>query len=255
MTILLTGAAGRIGRVLAHAFTSAGYDVRLTDVSAPDDLPAGCEVSVADLRDFDRVRAVMSAASSVVHLGAIPHEAPFREIADNNIMTAHNVLEAARQCGVSRVVLASSIHATGFYSARETVRPSDPVRPDSFYGVSKATLEALGYLYARKCGLEVVCLRIGSFEPEASAPRHRAIWLSHRDGAQLFRAALRAPLPDERFLVAYGISDTPAHWTSHDGWDVLGYEPQDVPYGLADPDPDDLHGGPFAEEELPGKES
>lgn len=254
MTVLLTGAAGHIGSVLAPALADAGHRVRLTDVTPIDDVPRGCEAGAADLRDFDQAMAVTDGASAVVHLGGIPHEAPFPDIADNNIRTAHNVLEAARQCDVGRVVLASSIHVTGFYPARETVGPDDPVRPDTFYGVSKVALEALGYLYARKCGMEVVCLRIGSFEAEASAPRHRATWLSYGDGARLVLASLRAALPDDpegRFLIAYGTSDVPEPWMSRAGWDVLGYEPQNVPYGLPAPDLDDVHGGPFAEDELP----
>lgn len=261
MTVLLTGAAGHIGRVLAPALADAGHHVRLTDVTEVDNVPHGCEATAADLRDFDQAMTVADGTSAVVHLGGIPHEAPFPAIADNNILTTHNVLEAARQCGISRVVLASSIHVTGFYPAREEVGPDDPIQPDTFYGVSKVALEALGYLYARKCGLEVVCLRIGSFEAEARAPRHRATWLSYRDGARLVLASLRAPLPVERegpegrFLITYGMSDVPERWMSREGWDVLGYEPQDVPYGLPAPDLDDVHGGPFAEEELPERKA
>lgn len=251
MTVLLTGAAGHIGGVLAPALAREGLDVRLTDVTPIDDVPAGCTARTADLREYDQVRALTEGASAVVHLGAIPSEAPFEDIMENNIRTAHNVLEAARQCGVSRVVLASSLHATGFYPGRETVRPADPVRPDTFYGVSKVTLEALGYLYARKCGLDVVCLRIGSFEAEPSGSRHRATWLSYDDAVRLVLAALRGPLPDERFLVTYGVSDVPESWMSRDGWDIIGYEPQDVPYGLSAPDPEELQGNPFTDEDLP----
>lgn len=252
MTVLLTGAAGRVGSVLAPAFTREGLNVRLTDATPIDDVPPGYERTAADLRDFEAVRAVTTGVSAVVHLGAIPCEARFPDIMDHNIATTYNVLEAARQCRVRRVVLASSIHATGYYPAGATVRPDDPVRPDTFYGVSKVTLEALGYLYARKCGLEVVCLRIASFEREPSAPRHRATWLSHGDGVRLFLAALRAELPEKRFIVAYGTSDVPESWLSREGWDVLGYEPRDVPKGLATHDSDEVHGGEFARYELPG---
>ena len=248
MTTLVTGAAGTIGRSLAPRLAQAGLSLRLTDVTLIDEVPAGCEARSADLRDFAQVRAVTEGVAAVVHLGAIASEAPFPDIAEHNIRGSYHVLEAARRHGVARVVLASSNHVTGFYPCRHTVGPADPVKPDTFYGVSKATLEALGYLYARKHGLQVVCLRIGSFRDQPSHPRERATWLSPADAARLVRAALHAPLGEKRFLTTYGMSDNPDAWWTRHGWDTLGYQPRDTPDGdLPPPDLDDLQGGPFVD--------
>ncbi|MFB6160433.1 MAG: NAD-dependent epimerase/dehydratase family protein, partial [Haloferacaceae archaeon] len=80
-------------------------------------------------------------------------------ILENNVVGTYNVLEAAAREGVEDVVFASSIHTVGLYENdlapdlydpdfdRPVVRHDDPVRPDSFYGVSKVFGEALGRLY------------------------------------------------------------------------------------------------------------
>ncbi len=98
-----------------------------------------------------------------------------------------------------------------------------PPRPDGLYGVSKVAVEALGRLYADKFGLEVVCLRIGSLEPEPGEPRHLATWLSPRDCAGFFWAALTTP--GLTFAAPYAVSaNTRRYWELDDR---LGYHPLD----------------------------
>src|ERR1700742_3642200 len=100
MRVLITGAAGRIGSVLREGLSD--FELRLTDR----------EVDVADL---DAVRASVEGVDAVVHLAAEPNEASFDVIAGPNLHGAYNVFEACRRAGVSRVVFASSNHATGLY--------------------------------------------------------------------------------------------------------------------------------------------
>jgi uronate dehydrogenase len=125
-------------------------------------------------------------------------------------------------------VLASSNHATGF-----TTRPSSgllrevdaPPRPDTYYGVSKVAMEALGSLYADRYGLDVVCLRIGSAFPEPTTTRMLATWLSPDDTVSLVDAALRAPSPG--FAVVWGVSDNTRNWWDLTAARALGYQPAD----------------------------
>jgi NAD dependent epimerase/dehydratase family len=107
----------------------------------------------------------------------------------------HRLRGGARQ-GVRRVVFASSIHVTGFYPAGRPTSPTDPVRPDTWYGVSKVYGEAVGRLYADKHGLSVVCLRLGGFSPDPLGhPSFLSGWLSHGDAVRLFRAVVRPGHP------------------------------------------------------------
>jgi uronate dehydrogenase len=192
----------------------------------------------------------------VIHLAAITREAGFEDIFAGNITTTYSVFEAARRARVRRVVFASSHHVIGFYPRGETVGPDDPVRPDSFYGVSKVFGEALGRLYAEKYGLEVVCLRIGSFAERPTRARQLSIWLSPRDCLQLVRCCLDAPAVG--FTVVYGASANTRGWWNDDAAATLGYHPrdnaeefaaqvEDAPPGAPSRLADGLQGGSFVE--------
>lgn len=224
--LAITGAAGTIGRVLRAGLAPDAEVRRLVDLRAPAP-PAGPgeEVVLADLRDLDATTAALLDCEAVVHLAAIPHEADFEEILDGNVRTTYHVLEAARDIGVRRVVLASSNHATGFLPTSTPARPDLPPRPDTFYGVSKVTGEALGSLYADKHGLEVVCVRIGSFLERPVALRDLATWLSPGDAVRLFRACLSAP--GVGFRIVYGCSGNTRRFYDLAGAFELGYRPAD----------------------------
>ena len=113
--VLITGARGRIGTVLRPALRSGLTELRLSDLTDPDDLVAPETSFPADLEDFDAVLAAVEGVDAVVHLGAVPDEAPFATIAGPNLHGTFHVYEACRRAGVRRVVFASSNHATGMY--------------------------------------------------------------------------------------------------------------------------------------------
>ena len=99
------------------------------------------------------------------------------------------------------------------------------MRPDTFYGVSKVAGEALGCLYWERHGLKFVAVRICSFQPRPQNARHLSTWLSPRDAVQLFRWAVTAP--GVAYLTVAVISGNIRRWITPEGWDVLGYTPQD----------------------------
>ncbi|WP_207400749.1 NAD-dependent epimerase/dehydratase family protein [Actinomadura roseirufa] len=230
-TIVLTGAAGRVGTALRTPLRAEAARLVLADraplhVEGPNEV-----VHRTDLGPADAAR-IVAGADAIVHLAGVPDEAPLPELVEGNVLGTHRVLEAARRAGVPRVVLASSNRLTGWYPSTETVSAAMPPRPDGLYGVSKVAVEALGRLYADKFGLDVVCLRIGSLELRPADPRHLATWLSHRDCAGFVRAALTVPSPG--FLAAYAVSANARRF-----WELdprLGYEPQDdaASYGIPD---------------------
>src|ERR671924_674469 len=117
----------------------------------------------ADLTDREAVLRAVDGVEAVVHLGAIRTETSFDQLVGPNVLGTFNVFDAARRAGVRRVVYASSNHATGFYPVDQRLSGVEPPRPDGLYGTTKAFGEALGRMYSDRFGLEVICLRIGSF--------------------------------------------------------------------------------------------
>ncbi|MET0787910.1 MAG: NAD(P)-dependent oxidoreductase [Cellulomonas sp.] len=232
-TVVVTGAAGRIGRYLRHAdggLPARGWTPVLVDVADPGE--PFTRVDVADEDALDALTAVMAGADAVVHLAGIPHEDAWEAIRRTNIDGTYRVLEAARRAGVRRVVLASSCHAVGFYPADEVARTDRPTRPDTFYGVSKVADEALASLYADRHGLETISLRIGQCDDRPRSAFDLGIWLSPGDAVRLVDAALRGPVTGH--VVAYGISANTRGWWDLTSARALGYEPQDDAERYAD---------------------
>jgi uronate dehydrogenase len=226
--VLVTGAAGLIGTWLRGSLPERGWAVRSLDVAPIADVRPGEEQLVADVTDLAAMVDACTGATAVVHLAGIATESTWPAISHSNIEGTYATLEAARRAGVQRVVLASSNHATGYTPRPEQgllTEAEAPHRPDTYYGVSKATMEALGSLYADRYGLDVVCLRIGSAFPEPTTVRQLATWLSPTDTVGLVDAALRAPSPG--FAVVWGVSDNTRRWWDLTAARALGYESVD----------------------------
>lgn len=223
--LLITGAGGRLGTILREGLRGRFEVLRLLDVAPLSARQPGEELVTADVRDLSAVTDAMAGVDAVAHLAGIPHEDTFERILETNVVGTYHVFEAARRQGCARVVLASSLHVTGFYPAEERIGPDAPPRPDSFYGVGKAAAENLGRLYADKHGTEVVCLRIGTLAERPTTPRHLSTWLSPRDAVELFFLALTAP--NVGYTVAYGASANKRGWWDLDSAGRLGYRSAD----------------------------
>ena len=246
--VLITGAGGTIGRVLRQGLQDRVGALRLLDVAPLGTPRPGEELVTVDIRDLEAVTEAMDGVDATVHLAGIPQEDSFDRILETNVAGTYNVYEGARKQGCARVVFASSLHVTGFYDAGECISPEMPVRPDSFYGVGKACGENLGRLYADKHGLQVVCVRIGTFAERPTTPRHLSTWLSPRDAVELFWRCLVTP--DIGFTVVYGTSATRRGWWDSGPVEQLGYRPVDdaetwaSEVNSADADPTESGKGP-----------
>ena len=223
--LLLTGAAGGLGRVLRPRLKRLCRVLRASDIAAMDPAGDGEEVVVAPLENGAAVHALVAGVDAIVHLGGVSVEGPFEPILQANIVGVHNLYEAARKHGVRRVVFASSNHVTGFYRQDEVVRPSDPMRPDGHYGLSKAFGENVARFYFDRYGIESVCLRIGSSFPEPKDRRMLATWLSYDDLERLVAASLTAPVVGHS--VIYGLSDNTTRWWDNTSAAHIGYRPED----------------------------
>ena len=223
--VLITGAAGKLGRHLRATLKPCMGVLRLTDVAPMGLAEDGEEVHQLDLLNAAAVSEVMAGVDAVVHLAGIIVERPFEEILQANIVATFNVFEAARIAGVKRVVYASSCHAVGMYRRDERLDGAALHRPDSFYGLSKAFGEDIARLYYDKHGIEAACLRIGSCFEEPTDERMLATWLSRADLTRLVAACLGAPYLG--FAILYGMSANGRTWWDNSGLDHLGYRPQD----------------------------
>lgn len=258
MRILVTGAAGSIGRVVTLGLCDRDHEVIGLDlVPEPEGFTGAWHT--ADCADPDAVGAVFAheRLDAVVHLAGVPEERSLPEELTSHVITTAALLDAMVAHRVSRIVYASSNHAVG-RTPRSDLPPdallSDDAlpRPDTFYGVGKVAAEALLHLYSDRHGIDAVACRIGSFLEEPDTMRALATWLSHDDCVRMVDAALTAPSPG--FVVLYGISANSRAWWDLEPGRRLGYEPLDdaeafagrVSPRAADPDEASYVGGPFA---------
>jgi uronate dehydrogenase len=224
-TILLTGASGALGRQLTRGLGEAGYTLRLTDIAPfPDALPPGATFTAADLVDGPAIAALAAGCRTILHFGGISTDNPFDVVLGPNITGLHNVYEAAR-AAKARVVFASSNHAIGFHERTEPLDADCALRPDSFYGLSKAYGELMGGLYWDKHGVESVNIRIGSCFPEPAEARMLSTWFSYADLVRLAVRCIETPWTGK--CVIWGASANSRSFWRNDARAALGWTPQD----------------------------
>jgi nucleoside-diphosphate-sugar epimerase len=203
--VLLTGAGGALGSLVAEHLTAAAHSV------VPHDRDTG------DLRSLGHVREIVDGVDAVVHAAAIPSpkDGPDDEIFHNNVQTTYNVLDTAGRAGVSRIVYVSSASAIGLAWSHLGVSPlsvpvteEHPYVGEDVYGLSKQIGEVIAAATSRRWHTTVVSLRfpfIGTGERlRTHLSRIHAdhaidrgglwAWLDMRDAARAVLAALAVPL-------------------------------------------------------------
>lgn len=228
-TLLITGAAGRVATFLRDELAGK-YKLRLSDIKPVTDLRKNETFARADLTKLSNMLRVTKGVDAVLHLGGQAfgggnEDGAWKRTLSANIVGFRNTLEAARQNGVKRFLMASSNHAVGFYRCDQTIDHVVYPKPDSHYGVSKVFGEGLASFYADRYGMEIFCMRIGNVNPTPLDQRRLAIWISPRDMAQL--VVLGIEQPDLHFEIVYGISDNARTWYDNSNAHRLGYRPQD----------------------------
>lgn len=223
--LLLTGAAGGLGRALRERLKANCQVLRLSDRADVGAAGPAEEVVLADLADAAAVDAMVQGVQAIVHLGGVSVEGPFGPILQANILGVYNLYEAARKHGVRRVVFASSNHVTGYYRQSETINADAPPRPDGLYGVSKAFGEDLSRFYFDRYRIETACVRIGSSFPEPKDRRMLATWLSFDDLHRLITACLTTPVLGHS--IVFGMSDNAVTWWDNSRARHIGYAPKD----------------------------
>jgi nucleoside-diphosphate-sugar epimerase len=242
--VLITGGAGLIGSILIDKLSDR-YEFTSFDLKEAN----GVNSIVGDLSDLPTVESAFAGQDAIVHLAADRSaEAEWESALKNNFISTYNVFEAAKRNGAKRVVFASSQHATGgFYldepwknivdgefdklklGEYELLDETCMIRPDGYYGASKAYGEALGSYYLDYHGLSSIHLRIGwvlSKDDPTFSPFALSLWLSHGDIAQIVGLSLDT---QRKYGIYYATSDN--MWKI---WDIsrakaeLGYKPGDA---------------------------
>jgi uronate dehydrogenase len=225
-TLLLTGAAGGLGKVLRGRLKPYADVLRLSDIADLGPAQPREEITLGNLADASFVDGMVAGVDAIVHMGGVSVERPFDEILPANIQGVYNLYEAARKHGVKRVVFASSNHVIGFYRQGQVIDADVPVRPDGYYGISKAFGENLSRFYFDRYGIETVCLRIGSSFPEAKDRRMLVTWLSYDDLTHLIAQSLFTPHVGH--TIVYGASANRDSWWDNSRAAHLGFQPKDT---------------------------
>jgi NAD dependent epimerase/dehydratase len=180
--VLVTGADGFIGSHLTAALLEAGAEVTALAfydafdgygwLSELDPAQGALRQVRGDIRDADQVRALVRGQQTVFHLAALisipySYEAPSSYVA-TNVQGTLNVLSAARDAGVGRVIHTSTSEVYG--TARSTpITESHPLQTQSPYAASKAAGDLMADAFYRSFGVPVVILRpFNTFGPRQS---------------------------------------------------------------------------------------
>jgi uronate dehydrogenase len=224
--VLVTGAAGRLGRASRLPLRQAGHQLRITDMPGTALEPHPDEEALSgNLGEQSILERTVAGIDVVVHWAATSNEQAFPLILENNHRMLFELYEAARRHGVRRIVYASSNHAFGLHDTGTRLRLDAPYRADCFYGLSKVWGEELGRMYWTKHGIETVALRIGTFMnlPPRNA-RELASWLGLEDLHQLVRLAVETP--NVGFAPVWGISANTRAWYDLAEPNAIGYVPR-----------------------------
>jgi nucleoside-diphosphate-sugar epimerase len=169
--VLITGAGGNLGRVLAPALAEKGHVPVLLDYR---EIETPYEFIQGDVRDPKIMERASKAIDAIVHGAALHGIHLSRYTPDDfwnlNVTGTHNVYQAAIKNGVSKVIFCSTMgvygdsvrNREGVYTA---VTENLPMLPRDIYGLSKRLGENMAEYYYRKHGIHTICLRLGMFVP------------------------------------------------------------------------------------------
>ena len=213
MRVVVTGGTGRAGQWVVRHLAEAGHEVVNFDVAERPDLDLPAEFCRVELTNAGRVYDALFQfrPEGICHLAAnpAPHGQAQIDVFDNNVVSAHNIMQAAGDLAVSRVIYASSEMATGLLTDGtvpshipfdETERHPSP----NAYALSKYISEVIAdSLAVRHPHTSWVGLRINNVIPPDSYDRFQAEWddparskanfwsyIDARDVGTAYRAAL-----------------------------------------------------------------
>jgi len=164
--VLVTGGAGFIGSHVVDKLVAAGHRPRIFDmVPSPYHAPGEVDTYIGDLTDRDALADAMTGCQAVMHLAAV---ADVNQVALDPVFAEEvnsrgtlNVLEAARNAAVKRVIYASTIWVYNGHSAEEVDEASELSLPAHLYTATKVAGEMYCTSFAELYDVEYTILRFG----------------------------------------------------------------------------------------------
>jgi dihydroflavonol-4-reductase len=231
MRVLVTGATGFVGGAVACRLVRDGYDVRGLARPSADVarlVAAGIDVVPGDVRDPGSLALAMRGCSHVIHLAAAK-SGPSALLHDVNVRGTANVLDAAREADVQRVVFGSTLGVHGFVTG-QALDERTAARPNTPYRLSKWRAEEAVHAAHERVGAPVVIARISTVIGRGARgwlPLARGIAAGRMrligDGANsidlvpiddltdgLIRCALAPSIEGRRYVLGAGASSTMA---------------------------------------------
>ena len=233
--ILVTGSSGAVARAVCPALLARGHELRGFDRVRTIGITDMC---VNGVEDRVAVREATRGIDAVIHLAAEPNDADFHVLVGPNVVGLFNVLDAARQESIQRVILASSIQVLSRRLRTNTPASVNDGNPGNHYGLTKLWAETMGEMYARCYGMNVLAVRIAWLVRNPAEalmmlrnPRPN-LYLSSNDAGRFFVRAVESN--HAGFAVVYaGSQGSEQAFDMQPARDLLGYEPQDRwPSGL-----------------------
>jgi uronate dehydrogenase len=244
--VLVTGSAGAVGNGVCLALAERGHTVRGADRRPT---PNVADVVEGDLADKETVYRAVEGMDTVIHLAAYVNNGDLVEtLLRPNVISPFYICEAARELGVKRLVLASSVQVIeGFGRSGRTIGVDEGLRPRNLYALTKAWGEIMGDMYAKMYNLAVINVRIGWLprsleQAQAIAKSEYAqnIYLSYADAQRFFVRCVESEVPAAgESIVVFAGSKTAEipHMDLEPARQLLGYVPQDhwpenMPYAV-----------------------
>lgn len=240
--VLVTGTTGAIGEPLGQHLLQRGHYVR---GFARRPSPGLADYIMGDLNDREKVYQAVEGMDTIVHLGAYPNPADFIDVLlQPNVVGLYYICEAAKDLGVKRLVLASTLQTiTGHGRPDRAIKIEEGPKPVNHYALTKVWGEAMGDMYARVHNLSVINVRIGWLPRNAeeakrllAAPTGPDVFLSHNDSNRFHERCVEAEAPAPGACVTLFATSKPLKVERLDlepSRRIIGYEAQDTwPNGL-----------------------
>lgn len=235
MKIGITGAEGRVGKLVVQELLDHQYEVVAITLEPWEQCPV--DNRVADITQYEQLLKAFQGCDTIIHLAGIPH--PFGDqdslVFQTNTTGMFNVALAAGKLNIRKLVTASSDCALGITFSHQLTEPQylpldelHPTTPDNCYGLSKLVGEQVADAMAKRFEMSIISMRISAVlntevykmdwflkdldDPTRGATDNLWTYLDVRDCARAFRLAVEANIegheiihiaaPDTRAIVA-----------------------------------------------------
>lgn len=224
MKVLITGAQGVIASIIIEVLSDR-YDFLQVDVK--DGASSECiKLDVAE--EYDRLKFVSNGVEAIIHLAwDFTEDFPNYNIVPSNKKAVENIYRVAKDLGVPKVIMASSVHADDYQDYKgPLLATSKTAVPDTPYGASKLYIEALSRMYAVKHNIDVTVIRFGGVNLDDTVryeedPFYDKVLLFKEDCVNLIEKCLNKKNVQGSYCCLYAVSNNPGKLHSTDnnfGW-------------------------------------